>query len=50
VVNVGRLKKECGNSFTFKLEVMFKDINLSTDLMKAFQVGGWLRVVGIHML
>ncbi|KAJ3254031.1 Cullin-4B [Boothiomyces macroporosus] len=31
-----KLKSECGAGFTQKLEGMFKDVDLSTDLMKSF--------------
>lgn len=34
---VSRLKTECGSAFTSKLEGMFKDIDLSEQLMKQFQ-------------
>ncbi|CAF2141394.1 unnamed protein product [Rotaria magnacalcarata] len=32
-----KLKQECGNIFTSKLEGMFKDIELSKDIMTAFE-------------
>ena len=32
---ISRLKAECGAQFTAKLEGMFKDVDLSRDLMKA---------------
>lgn len=34
---ISKLKSECGSSFTTKLEGMFKDINISKDLMDAFR-------------
>lgn len=34
---IARLKTECGSSFTNKLEGMFKDIDLSKDIMQAFK-------------
>jgi len=33
---LGFFKQECGSSFTSKLEGMFKDIELSKDIDKAF--------------
>jgi cullin-4 len=33
---ISKLKTECGNSFTNKLEGMFKDIDLSRDVMSKF--------------
>ncbi|GJQ15438.1 hypothetical protein GpartN1_g7229.t1 [Galdieria partita] len=33
---ISKLKAECGAGFTSKLEGMFKDIDLSQDIMKAF--------------
>ncbi len=35
---LSKLKAECGSAFTSKLEGMFKDIDLSKDVMKDFQV------------
>jgi cullin 3 len=34
---IERLKKECGASFTYKLEGMFKDIRMSTEATTQFQ-------------
>ena len=34
---IGKLKSECGSQFTNKLEGMFKDIDLSQELMKRFK-------------
>eukprot|EP01025_Chloroclados_australasicus_P025868 TRINITY_DN25752_c0_g1_i2.p1 TRINITY_DN25752_c0_g1~~TRINITY_DN25752_c0_g1_i2.p1 ORF type:complete len:745 (-),score=82.84 TRINITY_DN25752_c0_g1_i2:248-2482(-) len=34
---IGKLKTECGAQFTNKLEGMFKDIDLSKDIMKSFK-------------
>eukprot|EP00197_Chlamydomonas_leiostraca_P016154 CAMPEP_0202861492 /NCGR_PEP_ID=MMETSP1391-20130828/2868_1 /ASSEMBLY_ACC=CAM_ASM_000867 /TAXON_ID=1034604 /ORGANISM="Chlamydomonas leiostraca, Strain SAG 11-49" /LENGTH=749 /DNA_ID=CAMNT_0049540895 /DNA_START=162 /DNA_END=2411 /DNA_ORIENTATION=- len=34
---IARLKAECGAAFTSKLEGMFKDVELSTDVMAAFK-------------
>eukprot|EP00163_Fabomonas_tropica_P030098 TRINITY_DN6688_c0_g1_i14.p1 TRINITY_DN6688_c0_g1~~TRINITY_DN6688_c0_g1_i14.p1 ORF type:complete len:450 (+),score=116.75 TRINITY_DN6688_c0_g1_i14:151-1350(+) len=34
---IGKLKQECGNAFTSKLEGMFKDIDLSRDIMASFK-------------
>ena len=34
---IGKLKAECGSQFTTKLEGMFKDVNISTDIMAAFR-------------
>mmetsp|Transcript_26924 Transcript_26924/g.58796 ORF Transcript_26924/g.58796 Transcript_26924/m.58796 type:complete len:739 (-) Transcript_26924:3390-5606(-) len=34
---ISKLKAECGSQFTTKLEGMFKDIELSTDVMAAFR-------------
>eukprot|EP01105_Mastigella_eilhardi_P020272 TRINITY_DN4816_c0_g1_i1.p1 TRINITY_DN4816_c0_g1~~TRINITY_DN4816_c0_g1_i1.p1 ORF type:complete len:674 (-),score=194.83 TRINITY_DN4816_c0_g1_i1:731-2578(-) len=34
---VSRLKSECGTSFTSELEGMFKDIDLSKDIMEAYK-------------
>merc|ERR1719487_319047 len=31
-----KLKDECGPGFTQKLEIMFKDMDLSADVMRAF--------------
>ena len=36
---LSKLKQECGNQFTGKLEGMFKDVRLSLDLTKSFQEG-----------
>ena len=33
---ISRLKAECGSQFTTKLEGMFKDVNLSRDVMRGF--------------
>ena len=35
---LAKLKTECGAAFTSKLEGMFKDVELSKDFMKEFQV------------
>ena len=32
---VSKLKQECGSAFTIKLEGMFKDMDLSEDVMQA---------------
>jgi Cullin family len=39
---IGKLKAECGAQFTSKLEGMFKDVDLSRDIMASFKssVGG----------
>jgi cullin-4 len=34
---IAKLKAECGPQFTSKLEGMFKDIELSQDVMAAFE-------------
>ena len=34
---ISKLKAECGSAFTSKLEGMFKDIDLSQDVMAAFR-------------
>ncbi|KAK3278080.1 Cullin-4 [Cymbomonas tetramitiformis] len=34
---IGKLKSECGSQFTNKLEGMFKDIDLSKDIMLSFR-------------
>ena len=34
---ISKLKNECGSQFTNKLEGMFKDIELSRDIMRSFQ-------------
>ena len=33
---LSKLKQECGGVFTLKLEGMFKDMELSKDIMSAF--------------
>jgi cullin-4 len=33
---IGKLKAECGAQFTAKLEGMFKDVDASRDLMRAY--------------
>lgn len=33
---ISKLKTECGSAFTNKLEGMFKDVDLSRDIMSAF--------------
>ena len=33
----GKLKAECGSQFTTKLEGMFKDVDLSRDIMTSFR-------------
>ena len=35
---IAKLKGECGHSFTNKLEAMFKDVELSKDLMSQFAI------------
>ncbi len=35
---VQRLRGECGGGFTHKLEGMFKDMEISKDIMHAFKV------------
>lgn len=35
---VSKLKTECGSAFTSKLEGMFKDMALSTELMSQLKV------------
>lgn len=37
---ISKLKAECGSQFTNKLEGMFKDVDLSHDVMNAFKSGG----------
>lgn len=39
-VMISKLKAECGSQFTSKLESMFKDIEISTDLMRHFKQQG----------
>ena len=34
---ISKLKSECGGGFTSKLEGMFKDIDLSKDIMTSFR-------------
>ena len=34
---LSKLKQECGSAFTVKLEGMFKDMELSKDIMLAFK-------------
>jgi hypothetical protein len=34
---IAKLKEECGFMFTSKLEVMFKDMNVSEQNMETFQ-------------
>jgi len=34
---ISRLKQECGSAFTVKLEGMFKDMDVSNDIMNAFR-------------
>ena len=34
---ISKLKSECGSSFTNKLEGMFKDMDLSKDIMSSFR-------------
>ena len=34
---ISKLKNECGSQFTNKLEGMFKDVELSKDIMRSFQ-------------
>jgi cullin 4 len=34
---IGKLKAECGAQFTSKLEGMFKDVDLSRDIMASFK-------------
>lgn len=44
---LSKLKQECGPGFTSKLEGMFKDMELSKDIMLAFkQVREWAAPVG----
>ena len=43
---IGKLKAECGAQFTAKLEGMFKDVDASRDLMRAYNeslIGGSLK-------
>ncbi len=35
---LAKLKTECGAAFTSKLEGMFRDVDLSRDFMREFQV------------
>jgi len=37
---ISKLKTECGSGFTNKLEGMFKDVDLSSDIMSAFKEAG----------
>ena len=37
VPRAGKLKAECGSQFTTKLEGMFKDVDLSRDIMTSFR-------------
>lgn len=34
---ISKLKAECGSQFTSKLEAMFRDVNLSEELMRSFK-------------
>ena len=34
---ISKLKAECGSGFTSKLEGMFKDVELSRDVMASFR-------------
>ncbi len=36
-MHAGKLKAECGSQFTTKLEGMFKDVDLSRDIMTSFR-------------
>lgn len=44
----GKLKAECGSQFTTKLEGMFKDVDLSRDIMAGFHQS--VRAVMYHIL
>lgn len=35
---ISKLKAECGSQFTSKLEAMFRDVNLSKELMQSFKI------------
>eukprot|EP00039_Didymoeca_costata_P016531 m.298258 g.298258 ORF g.298258 m.298258 type:complete len:739 (+) comp16408_c0_seq1:174-2390(+) len=43
---LSKLKQECGGSFTGKLEGMFKDVNLSTDLTQNFRQSAGKKYAG----
>lgn len=36
-VAISKLKQECGNAFTSKLEGMFKDMDLSEEVMRGYR-------------
>ena len=38
---ISKLRTECGSSFTSKLEGMFKDVDLSKDIMVSFKQVRW---------
>ena len=50
---ISRLKAECGSQFTTKLEGMFKDVDLSRDIMRGFSAaaaaGGGGGGGGVHI-
>ncbi|KYQ92686.1 cullin [Tieghemostelium lacteum] len=46
---ISKLKTECGTSFTEKLEEMFKDIDLSNDLMNSFRDSNQFSSIGIDL-
>lgn len=40
---LSKLKQECGGAFTSKLEGMFKDMELSKDIMLQFKQVSWYK-------
>ena len=38
---INRMKAECGHQYTSRLEGMFKDINVSRDIMRSYEQ--WLK-------
>ena len=53
---ISKLKAECGSGFTQKLEGMFKDVELSRDVMSSFRESPQARVsssdieLSVHVL
>ena len=46
---ITKLKTECGSQFTNKLEGMFKDVDLSRDIMKSFKTSVSLPFMQSHL-
>lgn len=44
---ITKLKAECGSQFTNKLEGMFKDVDLSRDIMTSFRTSVSLSMIAI---